>query len=314
MAYTKTAWQVGRAGGTEFTAARMNNIEQGIADAHAGLIDGITGVDASAYAAGHRALLMGIPTRDAIGYSATASTPRLVWWTNYDPTQNLLVDATKPAWRMKLQDGASDRLIVERAVATAGAPTWTPMFNVSKDAIAPRAKRMDFNGTTWDVTGLDGNTHIGYDITVWGIYGATSGENASYLTTLTPLTNYTKSVATENAVDAANTASGTLTDTSRIGVGVFLGATVDAPSGRNIGIIKLSVGAATPSSGNNDYPVMGQALWRPANRPAGTPGHRMVMIGGFLEAPAGNLTALQFHWDNAAFVGSVLIEPWVGSF
>jgi hypothetical protein len=215
MSYTRTTWQPGRAGGTEFTAARMNNIEQGL-------------VDLFAY------------------------------------------------------KGAK--------------------------------KKLDFNATTWDLTGLDGNAHKGYDITIWGIYGATSPENAPYLTTLTPLTNYTKSAAIENAVDGAGTASGTLTDTSRINTGVFLGATVDASLARNIGILKLSVGAATPSSGNNDYPVMGQSLWRPVVRPAGTPAHRMVLIGGFLEAPAGNLTALRFNWDNAALAGSILVEPWVGSF
>jgi hypothetical protein len=85
--YARTTWQANRAGGTGFTAGRMNNIEQGLVDLYA-------------------------------------------------------------------YKGAK--------------------------------KKLDFNGTTWDLTGLDGAAHVGYDITAWGLYAATSAECAAYLTALTP--------------------------------------------------------------------------------------------------------------------------------
>lgn len=89
----------------------------------------LIGRDAAAYSAGHRALTLGGVA--AIGYSTSTATPRMVLWSNYDPTTNLLVDNTKPAWRMKLQDGASDQLVIERAPAGAGAPAWTVLATLS---------------------------------------------------------------------------------------------------------------------------------------------------------------------------------------
>jgi hypothetical protein len=140
-------------------------------------------------------------------------------------------------------------------------------------------------------------------------------ENAPYLTTLTPLTNYTKRGSRTRL-----TVRHALRHADRyepgLNTGVFLGATVDANARRNArDLVKLSVGAFTPSSGNNDYAVMGQSLWRPSSGAAGTPGtdgaHRRLPRSARWQ-PHG---VAMFNWDNAALVGSlILVEPWVGSF
>jgi hypothetical protein len=213
VGFVKTTWVPGRAGGTQFTAAQMNRLEQGIADLYA---------------------YKGAKRRDTL------------------------------------------------------------------------------NATTWDVAGLDGATHKGYDLTITGLYGAAT-DNSPYLTLVTPAQSYTKSRMWEVQTDTAdNTTSGV--NTSRSGVGVALGQTYDGANGRNYGLIKLSVLVAEPTSGNAAVLVTGQAMWRSVGRPAGTPGFRAADIFGIFEHAAGNVTAIRFNWDNSPFSGSVLIEPWVGSF
>lgn len=175
-------------------------------------------------------------------------------------------------------------------------------------------KKVDLNGTTWDLTGLDGDAHVGYDITAWGLYAVTSGECATYLTELTPAQTDARSQGMYTLQTNTNTQTSTTTQTARTGVGVWLGSTYDQPNGRNYVMVKLSVLAAQPSAGNVDRLVQGQSFFRSVGRPAGTPGFEMNLLGGYLESAAGNLTALRFNWDNAALVGSVLVEPWVGSF
>lgn len=138
MAFVKTTW-VDRV--TAVSAAQLNRIEQGIADATAGLLDQLQGVDATSYSAGHRAVMLGQSgaLRVAIGWSQTSTTPRLVLWTNYNPATGLLVDITKPAWRLKLHDGNNDQLIVERAVATAGVPAWVAVATISSTGLTTLA-------------------------------------------------------------------------------------------------------------------------------------------------------------------------------
>src|SRR3954447_13861958 len=67
-------------------------------------------------------------------------------------------------------------------------------------------RKLDFNATQWDVTGLDGATHKGYDITAWGLY-ATGTDNSPFLNILTPAGNYYKSEMIETAVTTADVAS-----------------------------------------------------------------------------------------------------------
>lgn len=176
------------------------------------------------------------------------------------------------------------------------------------------SKRVDFNGTNWDLTGLDGDTHKGYDITAWGLYAATSAECATYLTKLAPAQTYTHSQGMYTGESNAATPSSTTTQGARDGTGVWLGSSYDQANGRNFVVVKLSVLAVQPSSGNNDILIQGQSMFRSVGRAAGTPGHFMGLIGGFIESGGGSLTGLRFNWDNAALVGSVIVEPWVGSF
>jgi hypothetical protein len=213
--YARTTWQANRAGGTGFTAGRMNNIEQGLVDLYA-------------------------------------------------------------------YKGAK--------------------------------KKLDFNGTTWDLTGLDGAAHVGYDITAWGLYAATSAECAAYLTALTPAQTDARSQGMYTLMTNAGASTNSVQQTARTGVGVWLGSTYDQPNGRNFVMVKFSILAVEPTSGNADRLVMGESMFRSVGRPAGTPGHELNILGGYLETGAGDLTGVQFHWDNAALVGSVLVEPWVGSF
>lgn len=175
-------------------------------------------------------------------------------------------------------------------------------------------KKVDYNATAWDLTGLDGDTHKGYDITAWGLYAAPSGECSTYLTKITPAQTYTHSQGMYTGESNAGTASSTTSQGARDGTGVWMGSTYDQANGRNYVMVKMSVLAAQPSSGNNNILVQGQSMFRSVGRPAGTPGHFMGLIGGFIESGGGNLTGLRLNWDNAALAGSLIVEPWVGSF
>src|SRR4051794_30277352 len=86
-----------------------------------------------------------------------------------------------------------------KPLRSGGTPFSSSEFNRLEQAIADlyaikgAARRLNLSGTTWDLTGLDGDAHKGYDITAFGLYAAPSPECATYLTKLTPAQSYTHS-------------------------------------------------------------------------------------------------------------------------
>lgn len=131
--YAKTTWvdEV-----TPTSAGNLNNIEQGIADAHAGLIDQMTGVTlntaAFSYAPPNN-VYQCLPLAGSNGlggclvWNSPAANPRVYLFANYDAVNDRLINTAKPGWRLRLDaasGAADDRFDIARAAPTAGAPAW----------------------------------------------------------------------------------------------------------------------------------------------------------------------------------------------
>ncbi|MDQ1584496.1 MAG: hypothetical protein QOF36_2550 [Microbacteriaceae bacterium] len=162
MDYTKTTWVDDDGSGTTGTvgtAARLNNIEDGIADAIAhNRIGTFAGMPAAA--AGNKNWLYIVTDSDdkaGLYLSSGASwtkmqvgslplTGTLFGTTapgslygrsdsgalifNYNYNTDRLSDTSKPGWLVKGTYSGGDTLTVARAAATAGSPTWTSVFTI----------------------------------------------------------------------------------------------------------------------------------------------------------------------------------------
>jgi hypothetical protein len=218
MSYTRTTWQPGRAGGTEFTAARMNNIEQGL-------------VDLFAYG--------GPP---------------------------------------KIQNFAATSVL--------------------------------------NVTGLDGDTHRGYDLWLDWLYDNTSvSENAPWISTPSGVSmSGVGSVGPDTRWDAAGAFTNGGFDTTRGGSGISLGTTNGAATGRCRTLVsgKVMCSQQDPGTSTREFIFEGFVFHR-APMGSGDKRARGGYAFGYYEQTV-NLTAFDVHFDNAVASGRLILRPIVGSF
>lgn len=159
---------------------------------------------------------------------------------------------------------------------------------------------------SYTISGLNGDTAIGYKCRIVALWDGISSESYPYIN----MNGATSSSRTWFGRVFSAT-DGTLAGTSgegpiRVNFGPSFGRTYDLASARNLLVSDLNIHAA--QNAITQRLVMGKFITRRAAGNWYTLGGEIIGVSEF----SGNLTSMQFNFDNGNVTGHITLEAWSG--